>query len=181
MDISKMYFDWMTSLAIPNTEKRHSYYQLLNTLMDITFYFTIPLDENRYVDGIQLRERFAFEHNIPIETVCDILNNRECSMLEMMVALALRCEEHIMQNPEFGNRLSNWFNVMIESLQLTNMYNDKFNYDWVKSRIDDLLERRYEPNGIGGLFVIDNPRQDLRTVQIWYQMCWYVDTILKDE
>ena len=42
--------------------------------------------------------------------------------------------------------------------------------------IKRFLDRDYEPNGKGGLFTIKNCRQDLRKVEIWYQLCWYLDS-----
>lgn len=180
-NLLQLYFDWMSSLAIPDRDRRERYSDLLYTLNETKFYFTIPLDENRYIDGIQLRNRFAYEMDIPSDYVCDVLNNRECSMLEMMVALALRGEEHIMKNPDIGNQLSCWFEEMIKSLKLDEMTNDNFDPDWVRYRMDALLNHEYEPDGSGGLFTIKNPRRDLRKVEIWYQMCWYLDAILKEE
>lgn len=41
--------------------------------------------------------------------------------------------------------------------------------------IEKFLDREYEPNGQGGLFVIRNCRKDLREVPIWQQLCWYLD------
>ena len=37
------------------------------------------------------------------------LDNKTCSVLEMMIALAIRCEEHIMDDPDVGNRTGQWF------------------------------------------------------------------------
>ena len=171
----------MASLAIPDVRKRDSYEKLLVSLNDTKFYFTIPLDENRYIDGVQLRYRFAYENGIPNDVVSQNLDNKECSMLEMMVALALRGEEHIMYDPDIGNQLSSWFSEMVKSLKLEEMTNRNFDQRWVEYRLDSLLNHEYESNGSGGLFTINNPRQDMRTVEIWYQMCWYLDAILKEE
>lgn len=44
--------------------------------------------------------------------------------------------------------------------------------------ITRFLNREYEPNGAGGLFRIKDCPYDLRSVEIWYQMCWYFDSIL---
>jgi len=178
--INNLYFNWMASLAIPDVRKRDDYSLLLVSLNDTKFYFTIPLDENRYIDGIDLRYRFGYENNISREDISRYLNIRECSLLEMMVALALKCEDTIMYDPDIGNQLSNWFSEMIKSLKLEDMVNNNFDSEWVQYRFDCLLNHEYEPNGSGGLFTINNPRQDMRTVEIWYQMCWYLDALLKE-
>lgn len=171
------YFDWITLLVINDASVRDQYIFLLKKLHEINFYYTIELDENRYVDGISLRDRFAYENNIPDEDMF-IFNNRQCSVLEMMAALSLKCEENIMSDPEYGDRISNWFLEMIESLQLIGMTNENFDPKWIDFRINILLNREYEPDGTGGLFTIKNTRHDLTKVEIWYQMCWYLNTIL---
>lgn len=176
--VKDLYFDWMTNLVIPDERIRRDYSQLLYALNNLIFYFTIPLDENRAVDGAQLRYRFGYENNIEQYIVKNELDNRECSMLEMMVALALRGEENIMDDPDLGNRMSSWFMEMIESLKLIEMTNDNFDQQWVEFRVDCLLNHKYEPNGDGGLFTVTNPRKDMRNVEIWYQMMWYLNAIL---
>lgn len=178
-DITELYFNWMCELAIPDYSKRNSYSELLDALNELIFYYKIPLDENRLVDGVELRYIFARNQGLPDEILNKYLAPDSCSVLEMMVALALRTEESIMYDPDVGNQLPNWFMEMIFSLKLENMTNSNFYIEYVEERIDILLRNDYEPNGVGGLFTIDNPRRDLRQVEIWYQMCWYVDSILK--
>lgn len=165
---------------MPDINTRKKFSKLLKSLHTLKFYFTIPLDENRKVDGLKLRCRFGYENNIDKNVISSSLDSKECSMLEMMVALALRGEEHIMSDPDIGDRLDSWFFEMLKSLKLHQMTNDIFDYDWVESRIDILLKHEYEPNGHGGLFTLSNPRADMRKAEIWYQMCWYLDAILKE-
>ena len=43
---------------------------------------------------------------------------RPCSVLEMMIALSMRCEEQIMDDPDIGNRTGQWFWDMIDNLGL---------------------------------------------------------------
>jgi len=40
------------------------------------------------------------------------------------------------------------------------------------------MDREYSYNGEGGLFAVQHPRRDMRTVELWWQMCWYINTIL---
>lgn len=129
-------------------------------------------------DGIDLRYRFAYEKGYTNEQVSLALNqNRSCSMLEMMVALALRGDEHILYDYETGGKTDYIFKVMLESLDLINETNDRIDDRYVDYRIDALLNREYDFNGKGGLFTVDNPRQDMRHVDIWYQMNWYLQKL----
>ena len=45
---------------------------------------------------------------------------------------------------------------------------------YVKGRVDDVLLRRYDQSGNGGLFPLEMARLDQRKVQLWYQMNSYI-------
>jgi hypothetical protein len=155
-----------------------SYYRLLlKRLNETDFTYSIPMDSNRAEDGINLRYRFGRECGYADYEIANSLDIKPCSVLEMMVALAIRCE-HVMYDPENGDRTDAWFWDMINNLGLTGMVNNKINMYYVDEVIDALLERRYERNGEGGLFVVDHNGRDLRSVEIWYQMNWYLDDII---
>ena len=49
----------------------------------------------------------------------------------------------------------------------------RFDERYVDEVIDIFLNREYAENGEGGLFTV-NGYEDMRTVEIWYQMCWYL-------
>ena len=172
------YFYWMYDLVFDiKYFKEISYKKLLWRLHDIPFIYILDMDANRAADGVELRYRFAYEnHYLDKDMIADNLGG-PCSVLEMMVALALRCEEEIMSNSDMGNRTGKWFWDMLVSLGLESM--DDVDYDemYTDDVIERFLYREYEPNGDGGLFTIDYCDEDLRTVEIWYQMCWYLDTL----
>lgn len=176
INLKEEYFEWMCSLVCDTRRKREKYERLLRYLHNTEFTYIIPLDSNRAADGIDLRLRFARELGYR-ETPASL--DGWCSVLEMMVALTLRCEEQIMDDPDYGNRTAVWFWNMIENLGLDDMTDDMFNQDWVHDKILTFLNREYQADGRGGLFTIRRPlRCDLRRVEIWYQMCWYLDEFL---
>ena len=166
----------------PNERERRQYEYLLNALNSSMFYFSIPMDENRMQDGIDLRYRFAFENGYSNDEVTRALNhNRSCSILEMMVALALKGNDRILYDYETGNKADYIFKIMLDSLQVLNMTNDNFDSGYIDYRIDCLLNREYEYNGNGGLFTVENPRKDMRLVDIWYQMNWYLQRLYNNK
>lgn len=173
--IKEDYFEWMCSLVCDTRRKRERYGGLLRLLHNIEFTYSIPMDENRASDGEGLRLRFSRIQDYDDVPACLY---GPCSVLEMMVALAVRCEEQIMDDPDAGNRTSEWFFEMIHNLGLSSMTNDSFDRYFVYNNIDRFLNREYQPDGSGGLFTIKNCKYDLRDVEIWYQMCWYLDSIL---
>lgn len=97
------------------------------------------------------------------------LDNRPCSVLEMIIALAIRLEEHIMDDPDIGNRTGQWFWDMIVSLGLGSMDDSKFDKAHAIDVIRRFLDRDYGRDGKGGLFTIEHCRYDMRDIEIWYQ------------
>ena len=127
---------------------------------------------SRFNDGIDLRYKFG--NRIGRDDIMDILNE-PCSVLEMILALAIRCEDTIMANAQYGDRTTQWFWNMIKNLGLSYMTDERFDKDTAVRIIYDFMERRYQPNGKGGLFYIPDCREDLTNVEIWTQLLWYLD------
>jgi hypothetical protein len=138
----------------------------------------IPKDGNRADDGINMRRRFALYRggDDSYDAIISELDG-PCSVLEMMVALAVRCEETIMDDPSKGDRTQQWFWGMITSLGLGSMTDDRFDEFYIDEAIEIFLNREYAPDGRGGLFTIRHCDVDLRRVEIWYQLCKYLDTL----
>ena len=175
--INNKYFEWLSDRVSSERYSEHlSYTKLLVKLHDTDFRYSIPKDENRAEDGIDLRWRFANECDISYRDVEDAID-RPCSIFEMMVALSIRCEESIMDNPERGDRTGQWFWGMISNLGLGSMTDDDFDKEYVEEVISIFLNREYEPDGKGGLFTVKHCEYDLRTIEIWIQLCWYLDAL----
>lgn len=170
------YFEWLWNFTKCRGHSQNR--KIITLLHNIEFRYSIPMDANREEDGIDLRYRFMTEVGIPknYQEVYGYLDG-PCSVLEMMIALAIRCEESIMDDPDIGDRTSEWFWLMMKNLGLDYMSDRKFDRDIAEEKISIFLDRKYKRNGEGGLFVV-NGRRDLRKVEIWYQMCWYLDTIM---
>lgn len=182
--MEQQYFEWLCDKVVINTEDAQ-YSKLLSMLYDYEFVPTLGMDENRVEDGVGLIRRFSIENNISLNalladglTGLDENGKKFCSVLEMMVALAIRCEESIMTDNEFGDRTNVWFNIMIDSLGLNRMYNKQFKVSIVSDILERFVNNDYEYNGEGGLFTIKRTKIDMRKTEIWYQMCWYLDTII---
>lgn len=175
-DIINEYFEWLYNYVCKGrTHQNVSYRKLFAQLHGIEFIFTIPNDINRARDGVDLRYRFAMYKED--ETVLDCLDG-PCSVLEMMVALSVRAEESIMDNTMYGDRTGQWFWCMMQNLGIGNMTDEIYDKDIVNECISIFLTRNYEADGRGGLFYIRNCEEDLRKMEIWIQMCWYLDNFV---
>ena len=155
-----------------------SYRMLFQRLHETVFTHIHPRDENRAKDGVELRRRFLLRFR-PEEDYDYYIRelNGPCSVLEMITALAIKCEETIMDDPSYGDRTRQWFWRMINNLGLGAMSDGRFDVRFVDDKINTLLSRRYNFDGSGGLFTIRQPPSDMRKAEIWHQLCWYLDTI----
>lgn len=166
------YFEWLYDLMCEGRfANTITYRKLFTYLHDTEFTYFVPYDENRAKDGISLRYRYCIYHE------CEALEcylDGPCSVLEMMVALAIRCEERIMADPEKGDRTAQWFWEMISSLGLSSMTDYNFNERFVNDVIRKFLNREYMPNGKGGLFTIRGWDRDARDAEIWHQLMAYL-------
>lgn len=177
--LDEKYFQWMCEkVSTDGCPDASQYQKLLNYLNSREFIYILDMDGNRYADGIDLRYRFGYESKIPSDRISVDLDTSSCSILEMMVALANRCEEQIMSNSDIGNRTGMWFWSMIANLGLEYMDDDHFDKRTAGRIISRFLNRKYGYYGEGGLFTVWDCKRDLREVEIWYQMMWYLNTIV---
>jgi hypothetical protein len=158
--------------------KKRNRRKLLLFLNDTEFIYTLHMDGNRAEDGISLRYRFGYECDIEEPVIACYLDDRPCSTLEMMVALCVRCEEHIIGNPEIGDRTGQWFWGMVDNLGFGNMDDDHFDVSVANDILQRFFNHEYDRDGKGGLVTVRHSQYDLRSVEIWYQMMWYLDEFL---
>ena len=183
-ELKDKYFNWLYDLVYPYDKSLSDGYKntkLLRFLFETPFYSSIEMDDNRISDGIALRYKFGYLYGYDDRTVLIYLDDRECSVLEVMVGLADRCEQQIMSDDAYGDRTSQWFRKMISSLGFNGMNNRQFDEMYVSEVITRFLEHEYEPNGRGGLFALSAPSRDMRTVEIWSQLCEYLNEYTSKE
>lgn len=180
-DIShKGYFDWLCE-KVGGIE---NHYFLLKRLFKREFYSIVPNDDNRALDGLELRHQYNDENNC-LDWAVNIIDGKiadanldgPCTILEMMVALARRCEWGIMHDDELGDRTDFWFWELCKNVGLDKYTDDNFDehFDIEIDRIVDIVvERRYSKYGKGGLFPLKNYKKndyaDQRNVELWYQL-----------
>ena len=174
-DIYKDYFEWLCKHI--NYEGRvRTCKKVLELMNGQDFIYENPRDGNRYEDGIDLRYRYGYENHISYPEIADTLDTRICSIFEMMVALAIRIDEHIMYDAEKGDCAGRWFWEMYDNLGLKDITNRNFNerYGDILEILDRFVYREYEPDGEGGLFKTADPTKNMLEEEIWYQMMDYL-------
>lgn len=174
-EILNEYFEWLYRLVCGDRYSNSiSYKKLLAYLHRTEFTYLLSKDKNRAADGVDLRYRFSKERYHGHVPSC---LDGPCSIFEMMVALAIRCEETIMDDPKIGDRTSQWFWGMVTNMGLGYMSDNRFDEHVAKEIIDRFLNRDYSQNGRGGLFTVRNCEYDLTNIEIWTQMLWFLDSI----
>lgn len=178
--IPEVYLQWLYyKVGLGEMEYDH-YWRVIRRLHKLEFYVLVPMDENRYEDGLYLREKFADEYGYPLKQIYTILDGR-CSVLEMLVAFAERIENDIMWDPDKGDRTALWFWTMIWNLGLNPKRFSDENFDYecmveLDESIERALSRTYKINGEGGFFPLkSHPQKNFRRTELWYQMQFWVE------
>lgn len=163
--LEAMYFDWLYAKVMLSDAPAESYARLIQTLYETEFIFLLSGDDNRVEDGFDLRSEFA--QNLRFDFHPQELSSG-CSVLEMLVALTVKAE---FQTDISTNQ---WFWEFITNLELAEYYDDRFNQSAVELKLNAFVWRTYSPNGVGGLFPLNQPEVDQKEIEIWYQFCAYL-------
>lgn len=182
--LNNIYLPWLVSFVVDEDSfKRYS------TLFE-KLYFTefnhrllFEHDFDRSMDGKNMRWRF--ERTVG-NTLHDISSSEfiafeemPCSLLEMIIALALRMEENIATDERQGDRTGMWFWEMLTNLGLGYMTNDRFDIHEYERCVNNFHNRTYDPDGKGCLFRSKTkPIQQMANLDIWYQMCAHMNDAL---
>lgn len=142
-------------------------------MFSYTFRYSVIGDECREKDATNiLYIRYMDEHHYDYNF--DNVYDRDVSVLEVLIALSIRIERDIMGEP--GNYQDDrWFWIMIDNLGLNSCTNDDFDEEIVDYILSKWLDRRFSYDGTGGIFPIKTPRFCQKDVEIWYQMCEWID------
>lgn len=176
-DVEEDYFNWLCE-GVHIDQVERSYLLLARDLHSTIFYAVVPHDENRALDGMELREDYLGEMNCP--DYVDI--EGDCSVFEMLIGLAKRIGFETRNPTDLrmkSDRVGFWFWEMIDNLGLMDFDDDSYYELGGADAVDDILERllnrEYQSNGAGGLFPLRRAAEDQRGVEIWYQMSVYLN------
>ena len=175
-EFEKSYFSWLTQIVNDNYYlKGRDPSKLLRYLYDTEYFYTNSVDSSREEDGLGLRHTFALERGIPALTCDEMMKGKNCSVLEMLVALAIRAAGRVFNDPKDPEPLTGkFFWNMVNTIGLDSMINN-FDAKETDEKLLRMMQHNYEPNGKGGLFYIPNCSFDMREESIWFQLSWYLD------
>jgi hypothetical protein len=166
MSNEERYFDWLKSQVGIEYGRRTSrtYEDLFRCLFSKEFVWIIPNDDNRLEDGLDLRTEFLGGGHY------DVLPNG-VSILEVLVALSRR----LAFNAEGDPRMWAW--RLLENLEIHSFVDPLTPQE--EEILDDMLEtmiwRQFGTDGVGSFFPLQQPKEDQREVEMWYQMSAYIN------
>lgn len=138
------YFETLINMV--NSKKASKYLHFLMFLYDFPFISIMPMDDNRRKDGLCLRQRLGFS------------DLSDCSWLEMLIALAERCEAEMADVGE--NRTWFWFWLIIDYMFSVPVNDVHFDEETVKMTLNGIQEHRIS---------INSNRPELAKEEIWTQ------------
>jgi hypothetical protein len=150
-----------------------TYWDLLNVMFEKEFIQVVPMDDNRLVDGMDLRREFANglrgARRLRME-VAEVLQELPCSFLEVLLGLSRRLAFNA------GGSAPGWAWQLLCHLELTRMSDPLTRHKQIKTQeiLDTVIWRKYAPDGTGGFFPLAYPDEDQTKVELWYQMNAYI-------
>lgn len=171
------YFDWLCEMVcVDGRYNDESYYHLAKILFDEEFYWSLDYDDDRAADGLALRSRYRYEGGTEYP-------EGTCSVLEMLIALADRMEQHLDElDGECKTPIYFW--AMLENLHLEGysdaMFESRHPDSWpslkrsIVSKLHHWMDRDIGYDGVGGIFPLSDPKRDQRNVDFWYQANAYI-------
>lgn len=167
--LDELYFVWLYE-RVADPEHDLTYWKLFRVLHSTEFAWVVPNDENRIKDGKRLREKFLDDRHIRLRRSDRDWIELGCSMLELMVGLAQRLEFEA-----DGGGAHFWFWVLMENIGLSEFDDScELPEDYISEVLERVIQRYYEPDGHGGFFPLEHPREDQRDVELWSQLSAYV-------
>lgn len=163
--LEQAYFNWLLAKVTDVQQRVAAHWALAAELHNTEFVWLVPGDDLRAMDGIELRDFFCNEFGIERDPTW---YNMQCSVLEMLIGLAIRAEFQT----EIPVR--EWFWRFVENLGLTDGFRPLFPQE-IYDVLYTFMWRMYRPDGSeGGLFPIRNSNKDQRKEEIWHQFCDYI-------
>lgn len=134
---------------------------LVSALTKVEFIWRHPMDENRAIDGLELRSDFEYETGEFLDKSSGLMP--QCTMFEMLAALAIKCENQLMRDSLVGDRTSKWFFEFCDNLGIL---------DGTRSVIDAC---QLYFDGKLELFPLKNREINQKNEQIWKQLSAYLN------
>ena len=176
--INEVYIQWLYSKVGSNDREYNHYWRVIRRLYRREFYYIVKNDVNRYEDGLTLRNKFTDEYGYSFADICRALDG-PCTVLEMLVAFAMRIDSEIMWDPDAGDRTAFWFWTMLQNagLDMKRFSDEYFDNNCIialEKMITRVVSRQYDKLGNGGFFPVSSYQKNFQRTELWYQMHFWM-------
>lgn len=196
------YFDWLCALAGTDGDEMlgNGYRMLSKRLHEKEFYWILPRDDNRAVDGVDLRLRFLDER--PDYAEIDIKKRKKkhfleryCSVFEMLIGLCWRLTDEVIYGSPNKRIISKLFMDILYRTELYEMMDNVFDEEMaalLEIKINKILDRKYDKDGDGSFFGVCRKKKrgqlgdfgdvygrkicDKTKLEIWNQALEWIET-----
>jgi hypothetical protein len=155
------YLDWLLKKSC-----LEGYEKLYSFLDSLEFEVVLPRDNNRCEDGKVLRSNYFLEENKNVSML------KPASVLEVLIAIGYKVIDMIAEEKTIQEMVFEF----ISNLGLGLYTNDRFDVREITDIINIFMKRQYKYNGDGSIFPVGITMQDQREIELWYQMCKYINT-----
>jgi hypothetical protein len=166
--LAEDYLRWLgQQMRDQDSAQGESFEGLFRIMFEKEFVPLIDHDDNRVIDGRDLRSEFCYQNDLPT----NYLNNTwPISFLEVLIGLSRRLAFVA------GGQAPGWAWQLLGNLELTKMADPltRRKARQVETVLETCIRRTYTPDGQGGFFPLAWPDEDQRQVELWYQMAAYV-------
>jgi hypothetical protein len=167
--LAEAYFAWLVEQVREQAEHpRRTYWDVLRLMHDKEFIWipNVGNDDNRIYDGRELRWEFLSHRGVDF----DPAGPGGASCLEVMIGISRRMEFNA------GESAEGWAWLLLCNLGLHRMPDPVSRRKLAQADdiLDALIYRNYQPDGTGSFFPLAWPPDDMRKVEVWYQMHAYI-------
>lgn len=169
------YFNYL--LSIIDNGMVEDYTIMLDILYRIDFRWSIHNDDNRAIDGFDIRYNYQEDLGVDGKELEELLLI-PCTVIEVICGLAIRMDE-IMRDP-YERHINRWFWELLGNLGLTNFTNEAFekgvwSQEDVTKIVDIFMDRTYDELGRGGLFPRKFCGKNQKVTELFAQMNGYLN------
>lgn len=170
--LTEGYLRWLApQIRDKHSNPEKSYVDLLRLMFEKDFEWLIPNDDNRVMDGRDLRSDFCYTRNASLDALSEL--GEGASFLEVLIGLSRRMAFAA------GGQAYDWAWTFLSNLELQGM-SDPLTRRKAKQAediLDACIYRKYKPDGVGGFFPLAWPDEDQTQVELWYQMAAYINEL----
>lgn len=179
------YLKWLLNLA---GLERSDGILLFSFLLDMTYYWQNDYDQARAGDGRYLRYYYVDKDGIQeaidnfghpyADIVDEFVRSWPVSVIEVLLAMAIRLDKEYEYCASEGDRASLWFWIMCENLGL-DLYlvsNADFNINDAKMKVIKWMDGDYDKNGKGSPMALPDGLEcdkDYREMSFWEQVTYW--------